>query len=189
MLQSASPILAAAMLAASLVANMPTASIAAEWSKLKGRFIYDGKAPAPARFNRAVQPPFAGQNVIDERLLVDRRTLGIKNVVIYVSSKGVKVHPDYEKTANDTVIMDSNRCRFDPHVAVVRTTQTLQLHNSDPFKHNPNMTPLGDEPANPMLAPNASINCTLRELVYARRPRQSRCSSIERGGLPRAMLA
>lgn len=156
MLNSTSRILAA-VLATGFAADLATLTFAAEWGNLKGQFVYDGKAPAPARFNMAVQPQFAGRNVIDEGLLVDRRTLGIKNVVIYVRSKGVKSHPDYEKSANDTVVMDSNRCRFDPHVAIVRTTQTLQLHNSDPFRHNPNMSPLGDEPANPMLAPNASI--------------------------------
>lgn len=155
MLQAMTRIVAA-ILAIGVAAQAPIV-VAAEWSNLKGQFIFDGKAPNAVRLNVAAQPQCAKHNVVDERLIVDKVSLGIKNVVIFVSSKNVKIHPDYKKTAKDKVTLDNKNCRFDPHIAVVRVSQTLELHNSDPFPHNCNMTPLGDVPANPLLGPNGSV--------------------------------
>jgi len=89
--------------------------------------------------------------------LVDKKSKGIKDIVIYVSSKKVKVHPDYEKDAKGTVVMDNKHCRFEPHIAVLRVSQTLELHNSDPFSHNSNLAPLGDVPANPLIAQDGMV--------------------------------
>ncbi len=48
--------------------------------------------------------------------------------------------------------MDNKHCRFQPHVVAMRVSQTLELHNSDPFSHNSNLAPFGDEPANPLIS-------------------------------------
>ena len=72
-----------------------------------------------------------------EDLVVDPNG-GLANVMIYVRGQP-KVHPDYEKTTSDTVVLDNKGCRFDPHVAAVRVGQTLQLKNSDPVVHNVNI--------------------------------------------------
>lgn len=155
MLLSTTRILAA-ILSIGVAAEAPTL-VAAEWGNLKGQFIFDGKAPVAIALNVAAQPQCAKHNVVDERLIVDKATLGIKNVVISVSSKNIKIHPDYEKTAKDKITLDNKNCRFDPHIAVVRVSQTLELHNSDPFPHNCNMSPLGDVPANPLIGQNGSV--------------------------------
>ncbi len=69
-----------------------------------------------------------------------------------LKTKNVKVNPEYEKTAEDKVILDNKNCRFDPHVEVVRLSQTLMLHNSDPTGHNSNLSPLINPAINPVLA-------------------------------------
>jgi len=126
----------------------------AQWGTLKGRFVYDGKAPAPEKVDTGKEPACAKHAVVREELVVGADG-GLANVVIYVSSKSVKVHPDYEKTAKETVRFDNHHCRFEPHVLAVRLSQTLELHNSDAFAHNSNLAPIRDVAINPLLSPGA----------------------------------
>lgn len=147
MLQSTMRILAAVALAVGLA----TTAAAAEWGNLKGQFIYDGKAPEPEKVDTSKEPLCSKHPVVDEQLIVGEDG-GIKDVVIYVSTKKVKVNPDFEKSAKDAVVMDNKHCRFEPHIAIVRLSQALELHNSDPFSHNSNMAPLGDVAVNPLIA-------------------------------------
>jgi hypothetical protein len=67
------------------------------------------------------------------------------------------VNASYRKSADKTVILDNKGCRFDPHILTVWTSQTLELHNSDPFSHNSNMAPLGNVPINPLLPANGAV--------------------------------
>ncbi len=153
MLQSTIRILAAVALAVGLAAT----AAAADWGNLKGQFIFDGKAPKADKVDTSKEPLCSKHEVVDEQLIVNEDGLGIRDVVIYVSTKKVKGHPDYEKTAKDTVVMDNKHCRFEPHIAVLRVSQTLELHNSDPFSHNSNLAPLGDVPANPLIAQDGMV--------------------------------
>ncbi len=132
--------------------GVTTAASAADWGNLKGRFVFDGKAPEEEKVDTSKEAGCAKHPVFNEALVVNDEDGGIKDVVIYVSTKKVKVHPDYEKTAGDTVVMDNKGCRFTPHVLPIRVSQKLELHNSDPFSHNSNMAPIGDTATNPLIA-------------------------------------
>ena len=153
MLQSTMRVLSAAALAVAIA----TTAAAAEWGNLKGQFIYDGDAPKPDKVDTSKEPLCSKHEVVDEQLIVDEKSKGIKDVVIYVSSKKVKAHPDYEKDAKATVLMDNKHCRFEPHVAVMQVSQTLELHNADPFSHNSNLAPIGDVQINPLIAEGGMV--------------------------------
>ncbi len=129
-----------------------TASTAsAQWGNLKGKFVYDGKAPEPQKLNVAKEPMCMAHNPVDESLLVGPDG-GIKNVVIFVRTKGVKVNPALEKHP-DKVELDNKECRFEPHILPMLLSQTLVVKNSDPFSHNSNVTEVGGQGANPLIAP------------------------------------
>ncbi len=132
------------------VFEVRTAAADGDWGTLKGRIVFDGKAPAPAPVDTskdaACKTPLTTEN-----LLVSPDG-GIQNAVIMLRTKNPKVHPDYEKTASDEVVLDNKNCRFEPHVQVVRLSQTLMLKNSDPTGHNSNITPILGTPINPVLA-------------------------------------
>ena len=135
--------------------SSPTAKNAAPavegWGTLRGKFVFDGTPPTPAKLNITKDVAVCGKhNLIDESLLVDKSG-GVQNVVVYVRSKGVKVHPDLVKSANERVILDNKGCRFDPHVLVMQTGQPLTVKNSDPVGHNSNIQPIGDTAINPLL--------------------------------------
>lgn len=142
------------ILAAMVVGLALHSAQAADWGNLKGRFVYDGKAPMPKSIDTSKEAMCAKHKVVDETIVVGEDG-GLANVVVFVSSPKVKVNPDYNSSAKETVALDNNGCRFEPHILPVRITQTLEIKNSDPFSHNSNVAPLGDTPENPLLSPDS----------------------------------
>jgi hypothetical protein len=133
-----------------VVEETRTAAADGEWGTLTGRIVYDGKAPAPAPIDTAKDP--ACKAKLETENLVVGPDGGLANAVIMLRTKNVKVHPDYEATANDEKKLDNKDCRFEPHVQVVRLSQKLMLTNSDPTGHNSNLAPLLNTAINPILA-------------------------------------
>jgi hypothetical protein len=133
-----------------------------EWGTLKGKFVFDGKAPTPEKLNvskepMCLQPPA----VVDESLVVSDKG-GLANVIVWVRGpKDVKVHPDYQKTAKDKVVLDNQHCRFEPHVVAMRTSQPLEVKNSDPFAHNTNFASGANVLPNQVIPANSSDTKTL----------------------------
>ncbi len=129
---------------------------AASWGTLRGKFVYQGEAP--------VLPPLGtgGKDgavcdvhpIVNESLLVDAQTKGIKNVVIF-ARKVSRVHESYEKDAQADVLFDQKECVFLSHVLPLRVGQTLVIKNSDPVGHNSNISPVGDTALNPLLPAGA----------------------------------
>ena len=127
-------------LALALVALPALAAQAQTWGDLTATFIYDGKAPAPKPIAVDKDQAFCGKHkLVDESLVVNTKNNGIANVVVYLMpAAGAKVpeHPDYAKTAKGEVKVDNKNCRYDPHIVVMRSTQTLLIGNPDPIGHN-----------------------------------------------------
>jgi len=148
------------LLMTSLVLLLTSSSVAAEWGNLTGTFVLDGKAPAPVKANVNKDVAYCGKfNVLNESLVVNPKNGGVANLLsfLYVSPTGKKpaVHPDYAKTADDEIKLDNNKCRFEPHFTILRTTQTLVISNSDTVGHNTNITALSNLAQN-ILVPSGS---------------------------------
>lgn len=113
---------------------------AAEWGDLRGRFVYGGEAPERAKLELNKDIEFCSQHApLDESLVVDPQSRGIANVVLWLEvPRGTKlpVHESYAKQARAEVRLKNEGCRFDPHVCVLQTTQTLLIENADPVAHN-----------------------------------------------------
>ena len=65
-------------------------------------------------------------------------------------TKNPKVAPSYANAPKE-VVLDNKDCRFEPHVAVVLTSQDLALKNSDPVGHNSKIDPIVNAGINPIL--------------------------------------
>jgi plastocyanin len=122
----------------------------AQWGNLKGQFIYNGTAPAPKKLDTSKEAMCVPHNLVDESLIVGPDG-GIKDVVIYVRTKGVKVNPALANPPAQ-VELDNKNCRFEPHVLPIQLTQTLVVKNSDQFSHNSNVTEVGGAGTNPLIA-------------------------------------
>ena len=95
--------------------------------------------------------------LMEESFVVSKEG-GIKNILVYlvVDPKAKpKVHPSYdEKGVKDAkVVLDNNKCRFEPHVLTLRIGQTFVLKSSDAAPHNSNVAFTVNLPINPTLPP------------------------------------
>ena len=146
----------ALLIAAVAMAVAASYGQAQEWGSLKGRFIYDGKAPAkvPLKITKC-QAVCGNKGLVAEDLVVGPKG-GLANVMIWVRGK-VKVNPEYAKTADATVVINNKNCRFQPHVQGIRVGQTLEIKNSDPVAHNTNLVGRNLQ-INPLIAARTSAD-------------------------------
>ena len=128
-----------------LVALHTRPAMAAEpaWGDLVGRFVFEGDPPVPAPIAN-VGDARPKEPLFDDTLRVDPKTKGIANVVIYVKTPKVAIHPDYEAEAKKEVFCDNRDFRFVPRVLTVRLKQPMIFSNGDVVSHNANFQPIGD---------------------------------------------
>ncbi len=131
-----------------------------DWGTLKGKFVYNGKAPEPAKLNIDKDQQVCGKHdLVDESLVVGKDG-EMANVIVWVRTKDVKIHPDYEAKKKDKAVVDNKNCRFDPHVVTYWTGQPLELKNTDPdpVAHNTNASLAVNEAFNVIIPPQSSID-------------------------------
>jgi len=140
-----------------LAAQLP----AAEWASLKGRFVYDGTPPEAPAITADKDVAVCGKHKLVNEELTVSADKGIANVVIFVRSKKVTVHPDLEDGSKaEPAVLDNKDCRFEPHVGFVQTGQTLTIKNSDPVGHNSNIATMKNSPSNSLIPSNGASDVT-----------------------------
>jgi hypothetical protein len=107
--------------------------------------LFDGPPPAP----RMLNAPGAVAPVPDESLLVDAKTGGIANVVVYLDKVPAGVIVPAEPPP--PVAMAIVGSRFAPRVLAVRTGQDIVVSNNDPGPENVHPTPLRNAGSNRVL--------------------------------------
>lgn len=144
-----------------LALSGPKTVCAAEWASLKGRFVFDGDAPVPEKITADKDVEVCGKhNLINEEVVVSE-SKGLANVVIFVRSKNVTVHPDLvDGSKAEPVVLDNKDCRFEPHVGFVQTDQKLTIKNSDPVGHNSNIATMKNSPSNSLIPSSGSSDIT-----------------------------
>ena len=128
------------------------ATQAAEWGTLTGRFVLDGTVPTPAKLKADKDPQVCAKHDLFDESVVVGKDGGVQNVVIYLNTKNPEIAPSYEASKSGKVTVDNSKCRFEPHVAFMRNTQTLELKNSDPIGHNTKADPIKNPGFNVLLA-------------------------------------
>ncbi len=110
------------------------------WGHLTGRIVLKGAPPQAAPINVTKDQEFCGKhNLVDESVVVGSEG-GLANVVIYVRTRKVKVHPELEALKDKPVILKNENCRFEPRVVSVLVGQKLFVTNPDPVAHNTNIS-------------------------------------------------
>lgn len=117
-----------------------TVASAADWGTVTGRFVFDGTPPERLKVVLNKDVEFCGKHEPrTEKLVVHPENRGIANVVIWLDTKPgekIAVHPSFEATASAKIRLANKGCRFEPHVCVLRTGQTLLIENPDQVDHN-----------------------------------------------------
>jgi hypothetical protein len=104
-------------------------------ANLSGKVVLEGTPPAPTTIRMASDPACAEANKVDlksEAFVVDNG--GLENVFVYIKDGlGNKYIFD---TPTEPVKLDQKGCHYVPHVLGLRTTQPLEIVNSDNTLHN-----------------------------------------------------
>src|SRR4051812_46666721 len=122
------------------------------WATLRGQFVYDGTAPEMPPYSVTKEAEVCapgGKAPLQETLVVDSGTKGIKNVVLFLRDAS-RVH-ESAAAKKDPVVFDQKECKFLSHVAGVTVGETVAIKNSDPppVGHNTNIVGTGFNPTVP----------------------------------------
>ena len=128
----------------------------APWGSIRGRFVWDGVIPDLPKLRNTRDVVALGESVVDESLLVDPKTRGVKNIAIYVRDKRLPVHPGYVETAKDMQSF-TYKGSLSPRVQSLRTTQKLQIANRDAVAHSALFDPLFNEGQHVLVPANAEL--------------------------------
>lgn len=126
---------------ASILSLVLCATASAETGDLKVRFVYGGDAPVPSLIDVNKDTEFCGKhNLKNETLIVNADNKGVKNVVLYVyTGRGGSKLGDVAP-ANATHTLANKNCRFEPHIVIAQTGDTLKVTNPDTVGHNANLS-------------------------------------------------
>jgi hypothetical protein len=120
------------------------------WATIKGQFIYDGEPPERKPYGVDKEHSICsinGQIPLQETLVVDQPSKGIKNVAVYLRDAS-RVH-DSAQPKSEPVVFDQEHCVFKTHLLGAMVGETIELKNSDPTGHNTNLIGTGFNPSIP----------------------------------------
>ena len=123
------------------------------WGDLVGRLVYDGPSPDRKKLKVDKDLDCCGKfDIRDESLMVGSDG-GLANVFLYARTRNIQVCPELEKNVPKRVVLDNRDCIFMPHCMTIwLSRQEFYITNSDPVAQNVAFSPLGDSPANIVLA-------------------------------------
>ena len=122
------------------------ANVPGEWGHLKGRFVVTGEIPKPKEIVPDKDKD-ACESPMYSRDLVVGSDRGIKNIVVFLSKpkEPLPIHPFYDESMTQPVLLDNVLCRFEPHITLMTTKQLLRAKNSDEVGHNANIQSFNDD--------------------------------------------
>src|SRR5262245_20105540 len=122
-------------------------AFAQNWGDVKGQIIWDTKKPAPKpaviNVDKDQQHCLGKGPLVKDDLIIDAKTGGVKNVMVWLAQPGagkLPIHPKLAPVPNEKVIIDQPQCAFVPRITMMREGQVLDVKNSAPVTHNTRIT-------------------------------------------------
>ena len=134
---------------------------ASGWGTLSGVFLFDGVAPKPAPIIPDKDAEVCGKHPLFNESIEVGPGGGLENMVIWLRTPKVPVNPKYDSQAGKEIELDNKDCRFQPHVVLVRTNETLKIKNSDPVGHNSKLEPAKNPAFNSLIPTGQSADLHL----------------------------
>jgi plastocyanin len=153
------------LIGAAAIAMLMAAPAVAQAATLKMQFIYGGDPPDQDLIPPTKDIEFCGQHDIpNEKLIVNKDNKGIKNVVVYLyTGRGGSDVPEGVEPSNETLTLANQNCRFDPHIVIAETGDTLKVTNPDEVGHNANLNFFRNQAQNFTVAPGQEKSVELTE--------------------------
>ena len=164
---------------ASLLVLSSHSGVAEEWGTLTGKVVFGGDPPKQLTLTPTKDLEVCGKHKLyDESMVVNPDNKGVANVVAWLylkrNAKAPAVHESYASTASAEVAIDNVECRFEPHVVLLRTSQTLVIGNKDPIGHNTKIDFAKNPGINPIVPADGQIKQQFKE--EESRPAKVACS-------------
>jgi len=126
------------------------------WATLKGKFVMSGPVSLPP-ISVTKDQQVCGNTAPNPAVVLGPNN-EVQYVLVYLATKLPSlddpwVHPDYADSASATVEFDQKKCIFLSHVFGMRSTQKLNVLNSDTVTHNTNIPAFN---YNSLIAPSSS---------------------------------
>ena len=120
------------------------------WATLRGRVTWPGPLPTPtfAKVTADVASCCQDGPLADTSLLVDPKSRGVKNVVVWLrpdtddrrdTFPPDRAHPSLKVVRPTEHMIDQPKCQFVPRVVAAREGDSLAFRNSAPIPHNVNI--------------------------------------------------
>ena len=145
---------------------------------LSGRVVFKGKPPVAEKVDLNKDIAICSKtHPLDEELLVNAQDGGLATVGVWLELEKGQTLPEVvlpkERQLPVEVVMTNRNCRFEPHIAVLTTKQTLVLGNDDPVAHNTLANLFYNTPFNEAIGTGATVKKKLTKVE--RRPAQVSC--------------
>jgi len=114
----------------------------AQWGSIKGFVKVDkpvpGLPPVVKKGDATAKDAAvcAAADIPNESVLVDPRSSGLANVVVFLAKRPGVIHPDLANRQSQAADFQVKGCRFVPHVLVVHTGQEILISSNDQIGHN-----------------------------------------------------
>ena len=135
-----------------------------QYGSIEGRVVYHGEHFELEPLYKAGSAVKDGEicaaaDLPDERLVVDRETRGVGNVLVWLKrKKDAPVHPDLTKEPLSIPELTFQGCRIQPHVLCVQTQTGMNVVSKDAVAHSPHDYPLRNPVGCVLLTPRLTAN-------------------------------
>ena len=166
------------------LATLSSSVFGADYGKLTGQVVLDGKAPAlkpkVEKGNPAAKDPAicAAQDVPNDEFVVNPANGGIANCFVFLKTVDkAAIHPSLVASKAPEVVFDQKNCQFIPHCLVVRLDQHPLVKSDDGTQHNTFFAPPLNEGQNVLIGANDRTGVTFPKFKQKERlPTEVKCT-------------
>lgn len=127
-----------------------------QYGSISGKILFTGDVPktkfliqngnlASGKTVKKVAAACGAMNLKRDDLIVDAKTKGIGNILIFLRKAPKTIHPALQAVPKETLIYDQKQCMFTPRILLVRAGQTVKILSDDPVAHNFQTFPFSDQ--------------------------------------------
>ncbi len=147
----------------------------AQWGTIKGQVTVIGNVPALRVLVHKNPAVGIAEDIPDESLVIDPKSNGLANVLVWVPRKPGVIHPDLASSKSNEVVFKLKGHRFIPHVLLVRTDQQVRVVSEDGVAENVHTNFVKNDNLNVLLN-NDRLEIVVANLTQAERfPRRVNC--------------
>lgn len=166
------------------LATLSASALGADYGKLTGQVVLDGKAPTLklkiTKGDPAAKDPAtcAAQDVPNDELVVNPANGGIAHCFVYLKTVDkAAIHPSLVASKAPEVVMDQKNCQFIPHCLVVRLDQHPLVKSGDDVQHNTFFSPPYNTAQNTLVGANDRVGLKFPKFTAKEKlPTQVKCT-------------